>query len=206
MKSLVIVLITLLSSVTFAQNNFDQDMKKAFSTWEKGNLSAAKAFEMVQKNHSAEWLPKYYQAFTLTLASFEETNPLEKEKLIDEAKGIIHNLETKYPSNEEILNVKALNLSSEIMLNPMMNGFAMMEEVQSVYTKALLLNANNPRSILGQAEFNIGASKFIGGDISKDCKAVEKAVALFEAEKPNQFEPNWGKDRAEMVLNNDCKN
>lgn len=205
MKKLFLSLVLIVSSVAFAQTNYEQEMMNAFKAWQNGNDKAMEQFQKVATQFPKERLPHYYLAFTQTLKSFEETNPIKKEELIDAAKLIIAQLEKDYPNNEEVLNLKALNLSSEIMLNPMLNGFALMEEVQAVYAKAALLNPNNPRTILGKAEFNIGASKFVGGDITNDCKAVEKALALFATEQTGKFEPSWGKDRAEMILNNDCK-
>lgn len=205
MKPLFFVILTTFTTLTFAQSNYRQDMNQAFEAWNEGNQKGVEVFSKVATTYPSEWLPKYYVAFGTTLQSFEESNPIEKENQIDKAKLIIALLEKDYPTNVEVLNLKALNLASEIMLNPMKNGFTLMEEVQSVYAKAKLLNKTNPRTILGQAEFNIGASKFIGGDITNDCKAVEKAVALFNIEKVKEFEPNWGRDRAENLLNKECK-
>lgn len=206
MKSLYITIATIISSVTFAQTNFDQEMNQAFLAWQKGNQAAAESFQKVLKNNQDNWIPKYYVAFTQTLQSFEGSDFNSRQTLIDEARVLINQLEKSKPNNPEILNLKALNLTSEIALNPMANGMVLMEDINSIYSKALLLNPTNPRSILGKAEFNINASKFVGGDITNDCKAVKKALALFETDKPAKFEPSWGKDRAENLLNNDCKN
>lgn len=205
MKKLFFTLSIILTSVTFGQTNFDEVMTNAFKAWQKGNDQGIEQFQKVAHLFPKERLPQYYLAFTQTLKSFEETNPIKKEELIDAAKLIIAQLEKDDPTNEEVFNLKALNLSAEIMLNPMRNGFALMDEVQSVYAKAKLLNPNNPRTILGKAEFNIVASKFVGGDLTNDCKAVEKALALFATEQTGKFEPNWGKDRAENLLNKECK-
>lgn len=205
MKTLIFILSTFISSLLFAQNNYETQMHNAFSEWEKGNDSGILAFQKVEKLFPEEKLPKYYLAFTKTLQSFENGSPLEREKLIDDAKLLIVQLEKSYPNQSEILNLKALNLTSEIVLNPMMNGMALMEDVNSTYSHAMLLDPLNPRTILGKAEFNINAAKFVGGDINSFCKDVEKALVLFETEKVEKFEPSWGKDRAESLLNNECK-
>lgn len=206
MKALIITIATLISGVIFGQSTFDQEMIQAFSAWQKGNKAATTAFQQVLKNNQENWLPKYYVAFTQTLQSFEGSDHHTRQNLIDESRVLINQLEKSNPNNPEILNLKALNLTSEIALNPMANGMALMDDINSIYSKAIVLNPYNPRSIVGKAEFNINASQFVGGDITNDCKAVKKALALFETEKPSKFEPNWGKDRAENLLKNECKN
>jgi len=206
MKTILITIATLVSATSFAQTNYDQEMIQAFDSWKKGNKAASEEFQKVEKNHQSEWLPKYYTAFTQTLQAFEPGDNLDKQNLIDQAKVIINQLEKMQPNNAEILNLKALNLTAEIVLNPMVNGMILMDDVNSTYAKAILLNPTNPRSILGKAEFNIQAAEFVGGDITNDCKAVKKALALFETEKVGKFEPNWGKDRAENLMENECKN
>jgi len=205
MKKLFFTLSIILTSVTFGQTNFDEVMTNAFKAWKKGNDQGIEQFQKVAHLFPKERLPQYYLAFTQTLKSFEETNPIKKEELIDAAKLIIAQLEKDDPTNEEVFNLKALNLSAEIMLNPRVNGMLLMQDVQSIYAQSILLNPNNPRSILGNAEFNINTAKFMGGDIAKDCKAVRKALALLATENKNSLEPSWGKERAENLLNNECK-
>lgn len=206
MRTFIISITTLISSLTFAQTTFDQEMNQAFSDWKNGNQAGIEAFQKVQKNNQDNWIPKYYVAFIQTLQSFEGSDQNLRQNLIDDARVLIHQLEYSNPNNPEILNLKAMNLTSEIVLNPMANGMQLIDDVNSIYAKSILLNPTNPRSLLGKAEFNINASKFIGGDTTNDCKDVKNALVLFGSEKPAKFEPNWGKDRAENLLKNECKN
>ena len=46
----------------------------------------------------------------------------------------------------------------------------------------------------------MGAARFFGQPITPYCKQVEKALALFETDKPKKFYPSWGKDRAQEIL------
>ena len=205
MKTLFITLSILLSTISFAQNNLNTDLEKALGQWKSNDKETIKSFEKINDQYPNDRLAKYYVAFTKTVNSFEENNPSAKEKLVNDAAQEIDLLIKNYPNDPEILNLKALNLSAEIMLNPMVNGMLLMDDIQSIYSKSILLNPNNPRSILGKAEFNINTAKFIGGDIAKDCKAVRKAVDLFATEDKNSLEPSWGKERAENLMNNECK-
>lgn len=205
MKTLFITLSILLSTISFAQNNLHEDLEKALGQWKSNDKETIKSFERINNQFPNDRLAKYYLALTKTVNAFEEHPSVAKEKLVNEAAKEIEDLMKAYPNDPEILNLKALNLSAEIMLNPMVNGMLLMQDVQSIYAQSILLNPNNPRSILGNAEFNINTAKFMGGDIAKDCKAVRKALALLATENKNSLEPSWGKERAENLLNNECK-
>ena len=70
-----------------------------------------------------------------------------------------------------------------------------------LYAKALAIAPKNPRVILGNAEWNMGAAQFFGQDTTPFCKDIERALELFANFKPETpFHPNWGKERAEQVL------
>ena len=205
MKNLFITISILISTLSMAQNDYQTEMNKALKAFQSKDVDTVNQFEQLNKNYPNDRLAQYYLALSKTIDSFETENLSAKENLVKEAQNLILGLEKSYPNDAEILNLKALNLSAEILLNPMVNGMFLMPEIKSIYSKSLLLNPNNPRSILSNAEFNINTAKFIGGDISKDCKAVKKALDLFNAEKVNGFEPNWGKNRAENLIQNECK-
>ena len=49
--------------------------------------------------------------------------------------------------------------------------------------KALKIAPNNPRVLLGNAEWNMGAAKFFGKSTQAYCKQIEKAIELGKAEK-----------------------
>ncbi|WP_322971426.1 hypothetical protein [Faecalibacter sp. LW9] len=206
MKNLWIILAITFSMVAYGQSSYDKEMEIALKAWKNNNQEGLNAFKQISEEYLPSRLPQYYMALIQTLISFESNDLIKKEALIDEAKLAIEGLRRKYPNDPEILNLKALNLTAEIVLNPMKNGMALMDEVNETYREALNLEPNNPRSILGQAEFNLNASKFIGGDITSNCNALEKALALFKLEKKQKFEPQWGQKQAENVLKNQCNN
>lgn len=206
MRTLIITITTALSTFGFAQSNYEAKMNDALQLWKKDNQSAISAFKEIDNEFKTQRLPPYYLALTQTLASFDLNDPIQREELIEESKTIIDRLFKDYPKDPEILNLKVLNLTAEIALNPMKNGMLLMDEVQSLYAQSLLLNPNNPRTILGKAEFNLHVAKFIGGDVTNDCKALQKAVALFATEQKDKLEPRWGKEHAEEVLKVECKN
>lgn len=199
MKTIFLSIVSFFSISVLAQNNLENDLNKALNSSEKANL-----VELV-KTYPNEWLPKYYLALSDVVSVLEKENKTESSKILDEAKSLINKLESQAPKNVEVLNLKALYLTAEIVQDPLTNGGIYYPEVIETYQKALELNPNNPRSILGLAEFNINAANYIGTDITQDCKNVKKSLALFTNEKPKKNEPKWGKERAEELLKNQCK-
>ena len=204
MKTFLITIATLISVSAFAQKNFEAEMSKSLIEW-KQNSSSTANFEQLSKDFPKEWLPKYYLAFSEVLSTFENKNAEENYKNLDEAKTIIEALQADNLMNSEILNLKALYLTAEIVQNPMQKGAENTPIIQQLYAKSLMLNPSNPRSVLGLAEFNINLANYSGADITQDCKNVKKSLALFDADQPKKNEPKWGKDRAESLLNNQCK-
>ena len=206
MKTIFFTIATFISISTFAQKNFEAEMSKTLTEWNKGNHSSEVNFKQLVNDYPNEWLPKYYLALSETLKTFQSNNKDQNEQILNEVKILVDDLVSKNPLNTEVLNLKALYLTAEIVQNPMVNGGLYYPEVNKLYQKALAINPNNPRSVLGAAEFNINAANYSGADITQDCKNVKKALALFEVDKPKVNEPNWGKDRVEALLNNQCKN
>ena len=70
-----------------------------------------------------------------------------------------------------------------------------------LYAKALQIAPDNPRVILGNAEWNMGAAKFFGKSTTPYCEAVKKAIEIGKVEKIEQeFYPKFQVKRAEQVL------
>ena len=205
MKTIFLTIAILFAVSTFAQKNFESDMNKTLAEWYKGNHSSEANFKQLINDYPNEWLPKYYLTFSEVLKTLESKDVDKNEEILSNAKTQIDDLVKNNPLNVEILNLKALYLTAEIVQNPMQNGAIYYPEVLATYQKAKLLNPTNPRTVLGLAEFNINAANYSGMDIKHDCENVKKSLALFDADKPKKNEPNWGKDRAEALLNNQCK-
>jgi glutaredoxin-related protein len=205
MKTIFLTIATLFSISAFAQNKFESDLSTILVEWNKGNHSSEANFKQLINDYPNEWLPKYYLTLSEILKTFESIDADYNEKILSQVKIQLDDLLKSNPLNTEILNLKALYLTAEIVQNPMQNGAVYYGEVLQIYQKSLALNPTNPRSVLGLAEFNINSAKYSGMDITQDCKNVKKSLALFDAEKPKNNEPKWGKNRAQNLLNNECK-
>ena len=64
---------------------------------------------------------------------------------------------------------------------------------------------NNPRVVLGKAQWDIGGAAFFGQSTAPFCKEIERSIELFKKEKPNTtFLPYGGIERAQQALKEQC--
>ncbi|NPE45323.1 tetratricopeptide repeat protein [Sphingobacterium prati] len=200
MKSIITVIICLISSTTFAQSNYEKSMGQAMSLWRSGEIQKASALlERISQAEKDNWIPAYYQAMILTAAAFREKDKEAQMRYIQSAETILNN--GLQENNSEWLVLKAMNTTALMVTDPMTKAKELSPVIISLYKKALAITPNNPRAVLGLAEFQMNAKKYFNQDSSKECEDVKKAVSLFNEEKVTvPFSPSWGKDRAEQIL------
>jgi hypothetical protein len=70
-----------------------------------------------------------------------------------------------------------------------------------LYAKALAISPNNPRVILGSAEWKMGTAKYFGQPIQPYCDEIKRAIKLGKKEKIKvEFYPKFMLERAKQVL------
>jgi cytochrome c-type biogenesis protein CcmH/NrfG len=106
------------------------------------------------------------------------------------------------PKNPEIMIIQALRNTALIAFDGQKYGMTLSGKNAVIYDKALKLAPNNPRVMLGKAEWDMGAARFFGKSTELYCKDIAKALEIFKTEKESEekFAPSWGQDRAEEVL------
>ena len=206
MKTIIITIALIISSLLTAQTSFEQGMGKALGLWGEGK--AKEALDLMERIAAAEknnWLPNYYVALINTTEAF---NPANKEKvpaMIIKAQNAIDNATLISPNNDEIMVVQAMLYTVILLQDPMTNGVKYTGLAMEQYGKALAINPNNPRAVFSKAEFEIGSAKYWGTDTKPMCAQIEKSIQLFANFKPETpFSPKWGLDRAQEALKG-CK-
>jgi len=202
MKTLIIAFFVLFSIATYAQSPYEKGMIQGLALWKSGKTTEAAAqFERIAQAEPEKWIPLYYQALIGTTSAFVTQDIEEKLRLIQNNKNILNN--NSQENNSEWLTLKAMNLVAELTTDPMSKAQRLTPTIYALYEKAIQLNPNNPRAVLGLAEFQIGSKKYFKQDISKECEAAKKALNLFETQQSNlPFAPTWGKERAEKIIQN----
>lgn len=195
------------SMIASAQTQYEQGMSKAMQLWGAGkNTEAVATFERIASVEKTNWLPNYYIAFINVLDAFGTRDKEKASAFLTKAQDALDNAMVISPNNAEIMVIQAYIYTAYIMQDPMANGQKYGALGGEEYNKAIAIDPNNPRVMFAKAEFEIGGAKFWGTDTKPMCAAIEKAIQLFANFKPEtQFHPNWGADRAPIVLAENCK-
>lgn len=206
MKNLILTLLVLVSSLVNAQGQFEQGMGKAMKLWsENKNDEASAMFERIALAEKNSWLPNYYIAAVNTFATFGMTDKVKLESMLNKSQSAIEIELAKNPSNDELLVMQAMIHTAWVAYDPMTNGMKLSSKVMDAYSKAIVINPNNPRAVFGKADFGIGGAKWTGANVKELCKDVERSIELFKKFKPETpFSPKWGMERALQTFEN-CK-
>ena len=196
---------------TQAQSNFEKVMISNLKAW--GEAKTPEQVEQVRNKfirigdaEKGEWLPYYYAAEMFILEGFstKDANRIslilaESEKLIEKVRAIDGYSET------EVLILEGLKNTVLIANDPATYGPKLSAATVGIYEKAKALEPKNPRAHYLSAEFEMGGAKFFGKPVDEYCARFDKALVLFEEEKPqSDIHPQWGKDRL-LTLIEQCK-
>ena len=206
MTKIIVTIVLFITSLVSAQGQFEQGMGKAFQLWGEGkNTEASAMFERIAAAEPTSWLPNYYVALVNTTTAFGTKDKEQMNLLLTKAQNALDGEMIRNPNNAEILVVQAMIHTAWIASDPMTNGAKYSGTVMELYGKAEAIAPENPRVIIGKAEFEIGGAKFWGTDIKPICAQIEKAIGLFATFKPETpFSPKWGLERALKAQKN-CK-
>ena len=196
-------IITLLfAGVISSQSKYQMGMEKAFSLWEQGKMTeASQLFERISKAEPTKWLPSYYAATVEILESFgmkEETTLTAK---LTKAQEFLDDAILNSENNPEILITQALLNTAYIAFDGQKYGMTLSGKNAQLYVKALAISPNNPRVILGSAEWKMGTAKYFGQPIQPYCDEIKRAIKLGKKEKIKvEFYPKFMLERAKQVL------
>jgi len=207
MKNLNFILILLVVSINLqAQTNYEKGMQSAFDLWDQDKLvEASNLFERIASVEKDNWLPPFYAGYTLVLSAFEIKDEAHLKLTLDKAKSLLQRAANLSPKNPDIMIAQALHNTAYINFDGQKYGMTMSSKNASIYNEALKLAPDNPRVILAKAEWDMGSARFFNQSTAPYCKDVERALEIFESEEESeeQFYPDWGKKRAEQILE-DC--
>ncbi|WP_297702757.1 hypothetical protein [uncultured Eudoraea sp.] len=207
MKNTLLLISFFIGLSVFGQDKYTKGMQQAFALWgEEKTTEASNLFERIAIAELDNWLPYYYVAQLNTLRSFGETDKEKISQQLEKAQESIDLAKTISPENPEILIQQALIHTAWIAFDGATYGMTLSAKNTAIYIKALALAPDNPRVVLSKAEWDMGSAKYFGKDTTPYCKDVARSLELFTNFKPEgPFYPNWGKERAVMILNK-CEN
>ncbi len=205
MKKVIAIVAVLFSMNMTAQSQYEKGMGKAFELWEaKKNTEASQLFERISKVEKENWLPPFYVATIEILGSFGLKDEAKLEAKLKKAQEFLDEAKSLSEKNPEIMITQALLNTAYIAFDGQKYGMTLSMKNTNLYAEAEKLAPNNPRVILGKAEWNMGSAQFFGTSIEPYCKDVEKSLTLFKTDNPEKFHPRWGEKRAKQVIKK-CK-
>jgi tetratricopeptide (TPR) repeat protein len=202
MKKLFLFIVLSIALNVAAQTPYQKGMQKAFSLWEQGKITeASQIFERICKIEKENWLPSYYVAQIEIIGSFDLNDELKLTAKLTKAQEFLDVAKSNSENNPEIIIAQALLNTAYIAFDGQKYGMSLSGKNSQLYGKALAIAPNNPRVILGNAEWNMGAAKFFGKSTKPYCDQVKRAIEMGKEEKiEEEFYPKFLVSRAEDVL------
>ena len=206
MKNLLFIALLVIAGMTQAQSNFEKGMTKAFELWESDKWEDAEnMFERIANAESEEWLPNYYIAQMNSLKSWDVKDEAILKAQLEKAQEHLDIAMSKTDENAELIVMQAQIYTNWVAFDGMTYGMKYAAKIAELYEKATQLDPENPRAAFCKTEWAMGSAKYFGQDTAPYCKQLEIALELFDTFKAeSDFHPNWGKDRAEQVVES-CK-
>jgi tetratricopeptide (TPR) repeat protein len=202
MKKSIFIIALLFAGILSAQSKYQTGMQKAFGLWEKGKMTeASQLFERISKAEPTKWKPAYYAATVEILGSFGVKEEGVLKAKLTKAQEFLDVAKSNSENNPEIIITQALLNTGYIAFDGQKYGMTLSGKNSQLYGQALAIAPNNPRVILGYAEWNMGAAKFFGKSTKPYCDEVKRAIKLGKEEKiEEEFYPRFMVSRANQVL------
>jgi hypothetical protein len=202
MKKSIFIIALLFTGIISAQSKYQTGMQKAFGLWEQGKMTeASQLFERISKAEPTKWKPAYYAATVEILGSFGVKDEATLNAKLTKAQEFLDVAKSNSENNPEIIITQALLHTGYIAFDGQKYGMTLSGKNAQLYAKALAIAPNNPRVIMGNAEWNMGAARFFGKSTKPYCDEIKRAIKLAKEEKiEEEFYPRFVESRANEVL------
>lgn len=203
MKSLILNLALglIFSQHLLADNDYEQAMKKGIENLHNAQSpeamqQVAHYFERIAAAEIEQWLPYYYAAYTrITLGVMEQS-----DTQLDQAQGHLDQIADQQGDASEVSALQGYLYMIRVSLDPANRGPHLAPQATETLSKAVQMNPENPRAVMLLAQMQYGTAQFFKSDLSEACQSVEKALLLFDQEKPaSALAPAWGKEIAQAI-------
>lgn len=142
----------------------------------------------------ADWLPRYYQAYALLIATFQSKEAGEaKDKQLDQAETALGQARKLGGDESELLVLQAYIHQARLGIAPMTRSMTYSQKVNEALAEAKKLNPANPRIYLVQANNLYFTPKMFGGGAEAAKPLYDEAKTRYAAFKPaTPNAPGWG--------------
>ncbi len=209
MKTIILTIATALITITtMAQSPaYQKAMGKALTEMGKANSAedlqkVANTFDRIATQADGDYLPKYYAALNLIHQSFYTKGTAEIDAIIEGAMSRIKDAEKLSPGNDELEVLNGYALMAKMVADPQTRGGQYSPMIMQSFGKAMSMDPTNPRAATMMARMQLGQAQFFGSEPTQACALAQKSIPLYDQEKQDGFNPTWGRDQAEDILQN----
>ena len=160
--------------------------------------AAATQLERLATAAPQDWLPRYYQAYALTVKTLTDTaaDGTAKDQALDRAEAALKQARQLGGDASELLALQALIYQARIRVDFMTRGQEYSERATEAAMQARALNPANPRPYLIIANNVYYTPVAYGGGPAVARPLLEEAKAKFDAFRPaSALAPDWGKSQ-----------
>ena len=145
----------------------------------------------------ADWLPRYYQAYTLVISVFQSKQDADaKDALLDRAEVALAQARRLKGDESELLTLQAYAYQARLGVSPMLRSMKYSGMVNEAVAQAQALDPANPRAYLVAANNVYYTPKMFGGGAEAAKPLYEEAKAKYAAFRPaSPLAPNWGQEQ-----------
>ena len=205
LKNQLVIAYCLLSLSSFAQNDTDSlelrvaqlDSAKDEKTWN----DLFHAFENLSTERPAEWLPVYYEGYSVLQLGMLQKEGRMKDKYYDQATRFAALADSLNPHNAEILILRCYAACMKITVDPYNRGQKFGILSRAYLDSAMQISPDNPRALYLRGVSDMYTPIEYGGGKKIALPTLESAVNKFSTEKPDSpVTPHWGADLAMKML------
>lgn len=205
LKNQLVIAYCLLSLSLFAQNDTDSlvlrvaqlDSAKDEKTWN----DLFHAFENLSTERPAEWLPVYYEGYSVLQLGMLQKEGRMKDKYYDQATRFAALADSLNPHNAEVLILRCYAACMKITVDPYNRGQKFGILSRAYLDSAMQISPDNPRALYLRGVSDMYTPVEYGGGKKIALPTLESAVNKFSTEKPDSpVAPHWGADLAMKML------
>jgi len=210
MKNSIVLLVFILSVHLSFANKYESAMGSAIEKLYAANdqetyVTAATTFERIGDAEKDQWLPYYYAGLGYIWSSHTINDGNKIDEYLDQAQSLVDKAEKLSPNNDEIVTLQGYIYMMKVVVDPPTRGPEYSGLAMQEFGRAVGMNADNPRALLLLGRMKMGTDQFFGNDLSESCGMISKASQMFDDQKTkSKLDPVWGKEMAEMFVN-ECK-
>jgi hypothetical protein len=208
MKKIILIIgIAAIALSGIAQaNKYQEAMTSAIETLDNISahdeyLACASRFERIATAEKTLWMPYYYASYSLVVLSFEESDGIRKDLILDRAQALLDAALELEPKESELHVLQAFLYPSRILVDPMGRGMEYMGLMLTSLETAKTLNPENPRIYFLEGVNKANLPPSMGGGPEEALPLLKEAVTKFEAfQNSDPLWPRWGEESARAEL------